>query len=82
MSIKHTNCRAELANIRNGHIFLNDQPIGNESCQLRSNKHRDIRQRRVDAILLDRELQYVVHVLRQISDHDEESPVVTDLCHN
>lgn len=48
-----------------------DQPITPVTEQHRAYNPHDIRYGRIDTIFLDTNMQYIVHVLRQINEHDK-----------
>lgn len=74
-----TNGCEDLSGIGDAQVVLDNQPITQESGQDRNYPHHHIRQRRVNAIVLDGESQHVAHIFWKICDHNEEAPVVTDL---
>ena len=57
----------------------NDQEIAEPASWHRNDPHDQVWQRRVDAIVFDRELQHFAHVFRQITNHNVEAPIVSNL---
>lgn len=85
------NCE-ELSGIRDTKNFPVDEDITKVARGQRYDPHSQVWKRREQTVGLDGESQDVVHVFRQIGNHDIESPIVTDLsgdqgkhrciCHN
>lgn len=74
-----TNAGEPFASASDCEEVANDQEIAEPASWHRNNPHDQVWQRRVDAIVFDRELQHFAHVFRQITNHNIESPVVSNL---
>lgn len=65
--VTHTDTSENLSGARNRHIFARDQKVAEETGRHRNGPHEQIRQRRVDAIVLDGELKHIAHIFGQIA---------------
>lgn len=72
-------CRVQLSGVGDSEIFFVDAPVAEDTENHRANPHRDVRERRVETVLFDVELQHFRHVLGQVCHHREVSDSMADL---